>query len=330
MEFEATKYMSSKEFWKKTNRNKYRAKADTFSDSLIDPETGLVYEDLVYDRSCPLCETDDPGVVFIKKGFQYVQCNGCSMLYTNPALKEDKYQEMYEVSQHTDEFIDILKSESQRKYDENKYNYGLDIVEGLLDQGRVLDIGCSIGVFLELAQKRDWKAYGLELNRKAYEHTIQNNLRVENKLLSDSSFKSIKFDLLTIWDLLEHILAPKEFLSEIRSVLSDSGALLILTPNINSMAARIMHEKCNVFEGWAHVSLFSVETLHRILEETGFRIEHSETIISEINIINNFINYQHPYQGDLRDATALFSLITEEDILKNKLGYKILTVALKK
>ncbi len=330
MDYNATDQMSSKEFWEKTGRNKYRTKADIFGASLIDKSTGLVFDDYVFKRRCPLCDRDNAEKIFIKHGFTHVMCNECTMVYVNPALSDEKSQEVYANAVHTDEYLEILKSENQRKFDEIKFNYGLDIASRFIPNGKVLDVGCSIGVFLQVAQKRDWQANGLEFNKKAYEYALGNNLNVDYKPLDASKFRDIKFDLITMWDLLEHVVNPRELLSTVYNHLSGNGALLVLTPNINSLAARIMHEHCNVFEGWAHVSLFSDDTLMRILDESGYRVVHLETIISEINVLNNFLSYKHPYQGDTNKSDSLLSLITEQNILKNKLGYKSLAMAVKK
>jgi len=330
MDYNATDQMSSRKFWETTGRNKYRAKADIFADSLIDKKTGLLYKKFAFKRRCLICDKDKPEILFVKKGFHYVRCNECGMVYTNPALKDSIYKEMYEKEACWDEFIEILKTENQRKYDEIKFNYGLDKVSNFVSSGKTLDIGCSIGVFLEVAQKRGWEAYGLELNKKAYEYARNNKLNVDNKMLNHSKYAGIKFDLITMWDVLEHAVYPKKLLSSTFNQLADNGALLVLTPNINSLAARVMHKECNVFEGSSHVSLFSVETLKRILEESGFCVVHMETIISEINVLNNFLSYKHPYQGDINKSDSLLSLVTEQDVLKNKLGYKSLAVAVKK
>ncbi|MDH5523658.1 MAG: class I SAM-dependent methyltransferase [Desulfobulbaceae bacterium] len=331
MSFDATKKMSSKEFWETTKRKKYREKADVFASSLIDDNTGLVFKEFSLYRKCPLCSSDNVDVLFVKMGFPYVRCKECDMVYNNPSLNEDKNTDMYENAIHTDEYLSILTANNQRLHDENKFNYGLDIAKKHCeDLHNVLDVGCSIGVFLETAMQRGLEAYGLELNQKAYEYAQNKQLNVDNNPLGQSIFSDISFDLITLWDVLEHIVDPKILLKQIYDRLNAGGALLILTPNVNSLAARILHEKCNVFEGWAHVSLFSVETLRQVLEESGFEVVHIETILAEVNVINNHLDYQHPYLGDVHSPESVLSLLSETDILNKNLGYKSMALAIKR
>ena len=86
-----------------------------------------------------------------------------------------------------------------------------------------------------------------------------------------------------------------------------------------------------MFSGFAHINIFNPNTLKRVLKESGFEVNHMETIISEINVINNYLNYEHPYAGGSEEKTKIlgFPELDENFIHKNMLGYKMITVSKK-
>jgi hypothetical protein len=132
-----------------------------------------------------------------------------------------------------------------------------------------------------------------------------------------------------MWDVIEHIKDGNKFLKKIKKKLNKGGLLFIQTPNISSLAARVMHEKCNVFDGIEHVNLYSFQTMKILAKKNGFEILNSESVISEIPIISNYLNYTDPYFGENDYKDTILGLINEKKLHQNKLGYKM-QVILKK
>ena len=123
----------------------------------------------------------------------------------------------------------------------------------------------------------------------------------------------------------EHIKEPIKYLKTISRILKRSGIIFIQTPNSQSAAARIMHEKCNVFDGVEHVSLYSPETLVLVAQKANFKTKNMATVISEISVLNNHLSYESPYFGSF-NKDCLFGLIDEQVIHKKLLGYKMQVV----
>ena len=83
-----------------------------------------------------------------------------------------------------------------------------------------------------------------------------------------------------------------------------------------------MHEICNVFDGLEHVNLYSIKNLKKVAEISDLEVCHYSTVISEITVINNYLDYENPYFGTYKKE-ALFGVLNEDYIFKNMLGYKI-------
>ena len=91
-----------------------------------------------------------------------------------------------------------------------------------------------------------------------------------------------------MWDVFEHIKDGRALLAEIRRRLAPGGVLFMQTPSFRALAARIMHEKCNLFDGIEHVNIYCPRTMARVAENNSYTIASMETVISEIPILQNF------------------------------------------
>jgi 2-polyprenyl-3-methyl-5-hydroxy-6-metoxy-1,4-benzoquinol methylase len=285
----------------------------------------LVYKKKFLEkRNCPLCYFNKYLHIFNKRGGSYVKCNNCSMIYLNPVFKDKELIKYY--INMTNIQSRVVKNESS--FYKLIYSKGLNSVNKFRNKGKILmDIGCSSGFFLDIASKYGWKTYGIEFNRK--EKKIADKKHIIFSQDIDTLPINLKFDVVTMWDVIEHIKDGNKFLKKIKKKLNKGGLLFIQTPNISSLAARVMHEKCNVFDGIEHVNLYSFQTMKILAKKNGFEILNSESVISEIPIISNYLNYTDPYFGENDYKDTILGLINEKKLHQNKLGYKM-QVILKK
>jgi SAM-dependent methyltransferase len=191
----------------------------------------------------------------------------------------------------------------------------------------LLDIGCSNGIFLDLVNKNNIQTHGIELNKKEYEISSKKHNVDCASIFSYSS--KIKYDCITMWDVIEHIKDTHKLLRKIKSLLNPNGLFFFQTPNANSLASTILHEKCNMFDGIEHCNLFSLKSIKMIAKKHSFQVKKINTVISEIPIINNHLNFDDPYLGKNRDKKIL-NTISEKVLHKKLLGYKFQAVLQKK
>lgn len=279
---------------------------------------GFYKPNLLEDRKkCPLCKNKNILFIFKKRGGTYFICKNCELIFLNPVFT-DKNLIKYYKNLHDAQSKVTLK---EKKFYSRIYLSGIQMINKFAKKkDYAFDIGCSNGLFLDLLKKHGWNnTHGQELNKKEAE-VAKKNHKIFSEEISSMKDYGI-YNLATLWDVIEHIKDGENFLKQIHKLLNKKGYLFIQTPNVKSLAASIMHEKCNVFDGLAHVNLYNFKNLDTLAKISGFKKICSQTILSEIPIINNFIHYQNPYFGNIKEKKIL-NILNEKKIHKSFLGYK--------
>ena len=209
--------------------------------------------------------------------------------------------------------------------DRKKFGYGLDLIEECIPQkGRLLDVGCGPGIFLQVARERNWQVQGVEFNKWCIQRLEEMKIDVIDAPLEQAELPPNSYQCVTLWDVLEHIITPRDFLSVIHRILAPGGVLLILVPNIEGLVSRILHEKSATFSGDSHVNFFNASTLTRLLGRGGFAVKECETLLTELGTINNYLNFEDPYFGE---GGPVLDFLTPEYIHDRMLGSRVLALA---
>jgi SAM-dependent methyltransferase len=291
------------------NHNKY-----------INSKTCLFDDKFVEYRHCPVCGSDNEQEIFTKAGGRYVKCCDCTMVYLNPVFKDFALKDYYERNHSVQS--QIVENDPDDFYSK-LYKKGLESIKSVNPNIRnILDIGCSSGVFLDIAKTQNLKTYGVELNKTEYDYAKNKGHMVYNDLLENITFEE-KFDAISMWDVFEHLKDGEFYLNYLKNLLSDQGVIFLQIPSSDSLAAKILQEQCNMFDGLEHVNLFGVETIKQLAHKCGLLIIDLKTVISEIGVINNYLGYEHPYLGDIQNKNNILNIIDEDTLHKNLLGYKL-------
>lgn len=319
-EFDGSLVFGSCKFNMTTGRDSHMAKRDSLKDEFLDPETGKIREKYSRKRACPLCDASSDELIFVKNGFSHVRCKECRFFYVNPILNEERLHNFY---LGEESYTKVLTNELQVELDRKKFHYGLEIVEKYAPQGKLLDIGCGPGISLDVAKKRGWQIEGVEFNEWCVKRLRQSGILIHDKPLEVIHLPANTYQCVALWTVLEHIQSPRNLIREIHRILAPGGALLILVPNIDSLAARMLHEKCATFSGDSHINFFNAETLSRLLAQLNFITRECETLLTESGTIGNHLDFDDPYFGQGRFK---LDCLTPEYIHKNLLGYLLLGV----
>ena len=231
---------------------------DKYRKSFIDESTGMIHRKYTESRQCPVCNSGDHRILFKKNGGQHVMCKDCKMIFVNPVMKDKDLVEYYK----NNTSVQASAHEREIAFYRKIYNFGLDQIVQVKSAGDLLDIGCSSGLFLDVAMSRGFKTYGAELNLAEAAIAKSKNHTVWNVPLQEIQESRI-FDVITLWDVFEHIKNGVEYLIDLRRRLVRGGVLFMQIPSADSLAARILRERCNVFDGIEHVNLYSVNTIAR-------------------------------------------------------------------
>ena len=235
---------------------------------------------------CTVCRAIvDGDVVFTEFGIDVMRCGECGHIMST-----------YKVSQHYDEYFDQPGRLETFWWDEaHRAMYG-DFCRRLLPggRGRLLDVGAGLGYFVRsICRQSDWEAYGCEISPGAVRYAKE-ALGVTNiscGTLEQLEYPPSSFDLVTLWDVIEHIPDPDTLLVHITRILKPNGSLFLHTPNapVQLLKARIkkgFKGECaedHYLEARDHVNLYSAGGIARVLERCGFtdvRFQHLSPIQS--------------------------------------------------
>jgi 2-polyprenyl-3-methyl-5-hydroxy-6-metoxy-1,4-benzoquinol methylase len=196
-----------------------------------------------------------------------VTCRDCGLVYVNPHHQASVILHEYE------EVVDPLYLE-EREGRVLTFRRNLRPLEELMspDRGRrLLDVGCYIGVFLEIAQERGWEAWGVEPSHWAAREARNRGLQVLEGTLDNTHLAEESFDVITMWDVIEHLADPLEELRKSYRLLKKGGLICIHTINIQSPLARLMGHRWPWLMAM-HLHYFSPPTLRAMLRKTGFTV----------------------------------------------------------
>lgn len=245
------------------------------------------YKSLLTKVTCNICGADDYKIIYparyeeanpddILETFrssgdeilvdQLVQCRNCGLQYLNPRLKSSLILTGY--SSGTDEaFI------SQNQARERTFSSSLDKIEKYRkNRGKILDVGTAGGAFLGVAAQRGWEVAGCEPNKWLAKWGSEHyDIDIRPGTIFDMGLDQETFDVVTLWDVLEHTPDPKNVLLECWRVLKPGGLLVVNYPDIASLVSRIMGRRW-VFLLSVHLFYFTPSTIRRILDETGFKV----------------------------------------------------------
>jgi 2-polyprenyl-3-methyl-5-hydroxy-6-metoxy-1,4-benzoquinol methylase len=289
----------------------------------IDTNTALFSSEYTENRNCPVCGSTNELEIFHKEGGRYVKCLDCTMVYLNPVFKDFALKDYYERNHSVQS--EIVETDIDDFY-VKIYTKGADSIKEVnKNASNLLDIGCSSGVFLDIAKSKGFQTFGIELNKTECQLAQQKGHEVYNDLLENVHF-DIKFDAISMWDVFEHLKDGHFYLNTMKSLLAENGVIFLQIPSSDSLAAKILQEKCNMFDGLEHVNLYGVETIKKLAEKSGLNILNIKTVISEIGVINNHLNYENPYFGNTSNKESIPNIINENELHNNLMGYKIQVV----
>lgn len=194
-----------------------------------------------------------------------VQCAHCGLVYSNPRW------DGREVLEHYVAVADPLYLEERegRVLTFQRHLRPLHALTGPPAGRRLLDVGAYVGVFVEIARAAGWEALGLEPSHWAVSEARRRGLDMIEGTLAGAHFPEASFDVVTMWDVVEHLSDPMGELQQARRVLKPGGWLVIHTMDIDSLFAKLMGKRWP----WLmemHLYYFSRRTLRRMLARAGF------------------------------------------------------------
>jgi SAM-dependent methyltransferase len=235
--------------------------------------------DEVVEVACPMCGGAGGRRLATEHGAVGItRCTGCGLIFTSPRIAEPEKVYWGDHDTYVEEARLIFSGAAPHHRDPN-YDEELDLIEAHRPQrGRLLDVGCNMGMLLRRARDRGWDAVGVEpspaLHRIATERL---GLRVFNCFLDDLPDSELgAYDVVALSDVFEHVTEPHAMLRRVRGLLAPGGILYVKVPNarwtlLKQRLGRGGGRARTIWDSYEHVVHYTQETLEAMLGSEGFR-----------------------------------------------------------
>lgn len=201
---------------------------------------------------------------------QMVRCRRCGLVYLNPRLRPELIISAYAEGEDSA----FVKQDEMRVRTFTKALRRISRKTGLALDHRTatLDIGCAGGAFLRAAKALGLSAIGVEPNRWMGEYARSTHgLDVRSGTLADQTFPTASFDLVTLWDVIEHLSDPSDELRRIHTLLKPNGFLVVNYPDFGSLPAKLLGRKWPFLLS-VHLIYYTPSTIRRQLKRCGFEV----------------------------------------------------------
>ena len=203
-----------------------------------------------------------------------LKCQTCGHVFADLDLTEEELSALYGRNYFFgDEYSDYL---ADKEVLQKNFRLRLRILERFLEHKRhrhLIEIGCAYGFFLDSARDRFATVQGIDIAQDGVEHARrQLGLNVDHGDILKHDFADQKFDVVCMWDTIEHLAHPHRYLEKIAGITEPGALLAITTGDMKSFNARLKKEKWRQIHPPSHLHYFSKETLTRFLDRQGFEI----------------------------------------------------------
>jgi 2-polyprenyl-3-methyl-5-hydroxy-6-metoxy-1,4-benzoquinol methylase len=239
---------------------------------------------------CPICS----GPNFEKWGsvhpYDILKCEACGLGITSPFPSNEDLnhsnEEIYQVDKRIETYL------SRQSYFEGFYENHLREIACYKLSGKLLDIGCNIGLFLNVARDKGFDVTGVELNKACASFGKKHfGLDIQSETLDVVGFPDKSFDVITLFDVLEHVADLHGFLNEVKKILKDDGLLVLQSPNFDSLMARVTKSKWNWLTPPDHLYHFTQKSLELLLHDHGLNFRSVDTWEPSDEFAGNILSF---------------------------------------
>jgi 2-polyprenyl-3-methyl-5-hydroxy-6-metoxy-1,4-benzoquinol methylase len=216
-------------------------------------------------RPCPLCSHEPARDLFVKGGLPYKQCPACGFRFIdtreNPNLRT-------EMDQYEPAYVQYLED---REVDEVNFRDLLDWLGTFADlrAGPVLDVGCGSGKWVRFLRSAGVEAFGIEPADALYDAYLTGGDEFRHATASDLvAAGEPTYRVITVCDVIEHVDDVRPFAASVADLLAPGGIMLVSTPNVASLAAKLSGKFWHFYEKY-HLGYFATSTLTTLLGEVG-------------------------------------------------------------
>lgn len=243
------------------------------------PDEGLD-DQKVHRVDCSLCGAACPDAVwFTRERFPYRRCPGCGLVYPSPRPRSSFIKSQYETGRFAEAFETLYLPSAAYRMATIFTERVDEIIRPRVPSGRLLDVGCGPGHFLRVAADRGYETYGVEPSPQmvAFATERLGLARVTGAALADAGYPPDFFDVVTVWEVLEHVERPGDILRDIFRVVKPGGWVFAYTENIESFNAFVTGPYAEMIAPDVHLRHYSPATFRLEFERAGFAVDQVYT-----------------------------------------------------
>jgi len=220
---------------------------------------------------CILCGSKTFRLIFQKNEWRYLRCRNCGLVHLFPRPSQEDLKENYNhylpaSPREIEDWAEMMKpiiSKSADLVDARAGSHGK----------RLLDIGCGYGFFLSEMKARGWEVEGIEISPPGREYARSTlGLNIHSKPLEGLGLPEDTFDVITLFYVIEHLMNPRDILTEVRRILRPDGLLLLRWPHTTPIVRLLgpLAKRLDLYHTPYHLFDFSPVTIKTLLKLTGF------------------------------------------------------------
>jgi 2-polyprenyl-3-methyl-5-hydroxy-6-metoxy-1,4-benzoquinol methylase len=274
-------------------------------------------------RRCPICKSKSYSECFVSYQIPMLRCLDCKVVFSGMIAKElkDIYggkdylgiakkayltQVNYRVERFATERINLLKS------------------TGKIKGKKLIDIGCGTGWFLKAAISKGIVCEGLEYSPYLANHTSKNLGISIYKDLKEIP-KNSKYDFITMFDLIEHLEYPVDYIRYLKEHLVPDGKILIFTPNFDSFAISYAKENSNLITPFEHLIYFNKQSMVRLAKLLNMKVDWFETKGLDMGDLSSYFEWaeQNKMAKLFRDTADIIQPILDSIGFSNHMRFML-------
>jgi 2-polyprenyl-3-methyl-5-hydroxy-6-metoxy-1,4-benzoquinol methylase len=286
--------------------------------------------DIFDEAICCVCNNSDTKefkVKYKKDNYAVCECNKCSLVFIPPYFRKQISYENYK-----DENVAnaVRNGNNFVKIERHKLRYNL--IKKYKPNGSLFDLGAGWGHFMLTGQQLGYDVYGIEISEQPYLYS-KNDLKLPVDHIDFFDMKEDKtFDIITMWDVLEHIDKADTFIEKCARVNSKNGYIVIQVPQIDSYFAKKYKDDWKMMS-LDHVNYFGKKTITQLLNKHGYEVECIKSSFEiKLFIMYTVLPFIKKFKGSKTEVKTeiksserqqYFNTFTQKPLWKLKLYMKI-------
>ena len=228
------------------------------------------------EENCIACNTSSPNLWALSGSFKAVKCINCNLIWMNPYSSKEGLDLYYK------NYIGRRRLNNDLKMEQRKIQYEDDalFIERFISDGKILDIGCNGGFFLEVLNNK-FEKHGIEIDPEAVKFAkntfkdFGSNIICES--LENAPYENSTFDMISMRGTIEHMPDPLSAIKKVSELLKKDGLFgITATPTGVCLAADLYRDKWTLFHPIQHIWHFNPKSFSLICERFGLKLVSKE------------------------------------------------------